>query len=60
MRLFTQLLTDLQARADEASRLAALKTYLAGAEPACAAWAIYLLAGVRPVRVQVSERPRLP
>lgn len=48
MRAFAELCDTLQATASTQARLAALQHYFAQAEPADAAWAVYLLAGGKP------------
>ena len=50
MRRFASLCAELSASSATEARLAALQRYLAGADPADAAWALQLLIGGKPRR----------
>ena len=51
MKRFAQLFAQLDASASTAAKLQALQQYLAQAEPADAAWAVYFLSGGKPRRL---------
>jgi DNA ligase-1 len=51
MRQFAALYAELDATTSTAAKLVALQRHLAQADPADAAWAVYMLAGGRPKRV---------
>jgi DNA ligase-1 len=51
MKQFAALYAELDATTSTAAKLAALQRHLAQADPADAAWAVYVLAGGRPKRV---------
>ena len=51
MKQFAALYAELDATTSTAAKLAALQRHLAQADPADAAWAVYMLAGGRPKRV---------
>jgi DNA ligase-1 len=51
LKRFAQLFAELDASASTADKLQALQRYLAQAEPADAAWAVYFLAGGKPRRL---------
>lgn len=68
MKAFAALYAELDASASSAMKLQALKQYLAQADAADAAWAVYVLAGGRPrrlvrtalIRELAAERAALP
>jgi DNA ligase-1 len=55
MRAFAQLYNELDATTSNNTKLAAMQSYLVGAAPADAAWAVYFLSGGKPRQLVPSK-----